>query len=298
MSAAITARGLVKSYDGRRVLDGLDLDVPEGTVFALLGPNGAGKTTAVHILSTLLVPDAGSAVVAGHDLRRDADGVRTAIGLTGQFAAVDGLLTGVENLRLMADLRHLGAVRAKRRVDELIDRFDLGEVARKPLATYSGGLKRRLDLAMTLVGEPRVVFLDEPTTGLDPRSRRTMWEIVRELVDDGVTILLTTQYLEEADRLASGVAVLDHGRIVGEGAPAELKASVGTEVLVARGRDGSAVRELPIDGTPAGLRSALDALDPLLDVTVELRSPTLDDVFFALTGDPARAVTASAEEDA
>jgi ABC-2 type transport system ATP-binding protein len=286
MTGAIAAAGLRKAYGDSTVLDGVDLDVAEGTVLALLGPNGAGKTTTVHILSTLVAPDAGSATVAGHDLTRDPDGVRRAIGLTGQFAAVDGLLTGEENLRLMADLRHLGRS-GRARVGELLERFDLTAAARKPLATYSGGMKRKLDLAMTLIGEPRVIFLDEPTTGLDPRSRQEMWRIVRELTATGVTVLLTTQYLDEADQLADRVVLLDGGRIVGEGSPTELKARVGSEVLVVRAADGS-TREITTDGTAAGLRGALaelDALAPGADgAAVALRSPSLDDVFFALTG--------------
>src|SRR5262245_42722030 len=205
MTSAITAVGLRKAYGKNTVLDGIDLDIAAGTVFALLGPNGAGKTTIVHILSTLVRPDAGTVTIAGHDLARDPDRVRAAIGLTGQFVAVDGLLTGEENLRLMAKLRHLGPKAARRRVAELLERFDLVDAARKPLATYSGGMRRRLDLAMTLVGTPKVIFLDEPTTGLDPQSRQTMWDIVRELLADGVAILLTTQYLEEADRVADRV---------------------------------------------------------------------------------------------
>ena len=194
------------------MLDGIDLDIAPGGVFALLGPNGAGKTTMVHILSTLLRPDAGTARVAGHDVVREAAAVRAAIGVTGQFSAVDALMTGEENLRLMADLRHLGRREGRRRVAELLERFDLTDAARKPLATYSGGMRRRLDLAMTLVSRPEIVFLDEPTTGLDPRSRAEMWTIVRELVAAGTTILLTTQYLEEADELADRIAVLDTGR--------------------------------------------------------------------------------------
>lgn len=285
MTTAISARGLTKRYREQTVLDGVDLDVAAGTVFALLGPNGAGKTTTVHILSTLVRPDAGTATIAGHDLLRDAQGVRGAIGLTGQFAAVDGLLTGEENLRLMADLRHLGGRTGRRRVAELLERFDLTEAARKPLITYSGGMKRRLDLAMTLVGTPQVVFLDEPTTGLDPRSRQTMWEIVRELLDEGVTIFLTTQYLEEADRVADRVVVLDRGRVVGEGTPAELKARVGTEVLIITDPDGVARPEIPIDGTVGGLRGVLAEIDGDQSATVNLRAPSLDDVFFALTGD-------------
>jgi ABC-2 type transport system ATP-binding protein len=277
---------LTKRYREQTVLDGVDLDVAPGTVLALLGPNGAGKTTAVHILSTLVRPDAGTATIAGHDLHRDPHGVRAAIGLTGQFAAVDGLLTGEENLRLMADLRHLGARAGRRRVAELLERFDLTDAARKPLVTYSGGMKRRLDLAMTLVATPQIVFLDEPTTGLDPRSRQTMWEIVRELLDDGVTIFLTTQYLEEADRVADRVVVLDHGRVVGEGTPSELKARVGTEVLIVTERDGTARPEIPVDGTVGGLRDVLAAIDGDGSASVSLRAPSLDDVFFALTGSP------------
>jgi len=284
MTSAITAAGLRKSYGTQTVLGGIDLDIAAGTVFALLGPNGAGKTTIVHILSTLVAPDAGTVTVAGHDLARDADGVRAAIGLTGQFTAVDGLLTGEENLRLMAKLRHLGAGTGRRRVAELLERFDLVDVARKPLATYSGGMKRRLDLAMTLVGRPQVIFLDEPTTGLDPRSRQTMWNIVRELLADGVTILLTTQYLDEADRVADRVAVLDLGRIVGEGSPAELKSRVGSEVLIVHGADGTPVREIPTDGTADGLRKALDDISDVRSAPVSVRTPSLDDVFFTLTG--------------
>ncbi len=209
---AIRAVGLRRSYGKHLVLDGIDLDVAAGTVFALLGPNGAGKTTTVNILSTLIPPDGGEVQVAGHDVVREPDAVRAAIGLTGQFSAVDGLLTGEENLILMADLRHLGKQEGRRRAAELLERFDLVEAAKKPLATFSGGMRRRLDLAMTLVGDPRIIFLDEPTAGLDPRSRRVMWQIVRDLVATGVTILLTTQYLEEADRLADRIAVLDGGQ--------------------------------------------------------------------------------------
>ncbi|NUP74741.1 MAG: ATP-binding cassette domain-containing protein [Sinomonas sp.] len=293
MTTAITARGLTKRYGDQLVLDGVDLDVDSGTVLALLGPNGAGKTTTVHILSTLVRPDAGSAMIAGHDLRRSPQGVRGAIGLTGQFAAVDGLLTGEENLRLMADLCHLGPNAGRRRVTELLERFDLTEAARKPLMTYSGGMKRRLDLAMTLVGTPQIVFLDEPTTGLDPRSRQTMWEIVRELLDEGVTIFLTTQYLDEADRVADRVVVLDHGRVVGEGTPAELKARVGTEVLIVTDRDGAARPEIPIDGTVGGLRDVLAAIDGDASASVRLRAPSLDDVFFALTGHPSSSASST-----
>ena len=221
MTYDIQIDGLRKSYPGKPepkvVLDGIDLAVTAGSVTALLGPNGAGKTTAVHILSTLLRPDGGSATVAGHDVVKDPDGVRAAIGLTGQFAAIDTILTGEQNLMLMARLRHLPAKQAEARVAELLEQFDLVEAAKKPLATYSGGMTRRLDLAMTLITRPQVLFLDEPTTGLDPRSRHTMWDIVRGIVADGTTVLLTTQYLDEADELADRVAVLDRGTIVAEG---------------------------------------------------------------------------------
>ena len=223
MTSAIQLEGLSKSYGDKLVLDALDLDVAPAGVFALLGPNGAGKTTTVHILSTLLRPDAGVARVGGHDVVAAPEAVRALIGVTGQFSAVDNLLTGEENLRLMADLRHLGRHEGRRRTAELLERFDLTDAARKPLATYSGGMRRRLDLAMTLVSRPEIVFLDEPTTGLDPRSRAEMWEIVRELVAAGTTILLTTQYLEEADELADRIAVLDRGTIVADGTPSELK---------------------------------------------------------------------------
>jgi ABC-2 type transport system ATP-binding protein len=221
--SAIVAAGLRKSFGDKVVLDGIDLDVAEGTIFALLGPNGAGKTTTVHILSTLIGADGGQVRVGGHDPARDPDAVRAEIGVTGQLTAVDNLLTGEENLLLMADLRHLGRREGRRRAAELLERFDLAEVANKPASTYSGGMRRKLDLAMGLVGDPRIVFLDEPTTGLDPRSRRTMWQLIRELVAGGVTILLTTQYLEEADELADRIALLDNGRLVAEGTPDELK---------------------------------------------------------------------------
>ncbi|GAA1608246.1 ATP-binding cassette domain-containing protein [Catellatospora bangladeshensis] len=303
---AIEVRGLRKAYGAKTVLAGLDLTVPAGTVYALLGPNGAGKTTTVHILSTLLRADAGQLRVAGHDPAADPDAVRAAIGLTGQFSAVDGYLTARENLALMADLNHLDRREGRRRVTELLARFDLTEAADKPVVTYSGGMRRRLDLAMTLVGDPRVVFLDEPTTGLDPRSRRTMWDSIRELVAGGVTILLTTQYLEEADQLADRVAVLDHGRIVAEGTPAELKrlipgghirlrfAALAELESAARAlgpvtRDDDALTlQVPSDGGVRSLREVLDRLDGAAVEVAELtvHTPDLDDVFLTLTGRP------------
>src|SRR5215510_5267701 len=223
---AITAAGLRKSFGDKVVLDGIELTVAEGTIFSLLGPNGAGKTTIVHILSTLITADGGEMRVAGHDLAGDPDAVRAAIGVTGQFSAVADLLTNKENLLLMADLHHLGRAEGRRRAARLLDRFDLADAARKTAATYSGGMRRRLDLAMTLVGNPRLIFLDEPTTGLDPRSRRTMWQIIRDLVAEGVTIFLTTQSLDEADQLADRIALLDRGVFVASGTAAELKSSV------------------------------------------------------------------------
>jgi ABC-2 type transport system ATP-binding protein len=305
---AIHAIGLRKSFGSQVVLDGISIDVAAGTVFALLGPNGAGKTTTVHILSTLLAPDDGTVEIAGHDLRREPDAVRAAIGLTGQFSAVDNLLTGEENLRLIADLRHLGKRVGARRVAELLDTFDLAEAATKPVATYSGGMRRRLDLAMTLVGNPRIIFLDEPTAGLDPRSRRVMWDIVRDLVAQGVTIFLTTQYLEEADRLAHRVAVLDHGTIVAEGSPDELKRLVpgghirlqftsagelekAARTIVGASRDDDALTlQVPIDVNVRSVRNLLERLDAAaIDVSgLSVSTPDLDDVFLSLTGNPAR----------
>ena len=302
-SPAITTAGLCKSFGDTVVLNGIDLTVEEGTIFALLGPNGAGKTTMIHILTTLLVPDGGTAHVAGHDVTRDARGVRHAIGMTGQFAAVDSLLTGKENLRLMSDLCHLGRAAGRRRVDELLEQFDLVDAANKPPSAYSGGMRRRLDLAMTLVGSPRIIFLDEPTTGLDPRSRHTMWQIIRDLVRGGVTIFLTTQYLDEADELADRIALLDRGGLVAEGTPAELKRLVpGGHILLRFGAptdldqaatslrgavpDHDALTLLvPSDGGIRSLRSVLQRLD---DAAVEvedlsIHTPDLDDVFFALT---------------
>ncbi len=219
---AVSVTGLRKSFGEKVVLDGIDFQVAEGTIFSLLGPNGAGKTTTVQILSTLIQVSGGEVRVAGYDVRTDADQVRAKIGVTGQFSAVDDLLTGMENLLLMADLHHLDRNEGRQRAAELLEVFDLKQAGSKMAMTYSGGMRRRLDLAMTLVGRPRIIFLDEPTTGLDPRSRRQLWQIIDELVADGVTIFLTTQHLEEADQLADRIAVLDNGRLVAEGTPDEL----------------------------------------------------------------------------
>jgi ABC-2 type transport system ATP-binding protein len=305
---AIRATGLRKSFGDKLVLDGIDLSVAEGTVFALLGPNGAGKTTTVQILSTLIGADGGEVRVAGHDLAGDADAVRATIGVTGQLTAVDNLLTGEENLHLMADLRHLGRREGRRRAAELLERFDLTEAAKKPAATYSGGMRRRLDLAMGLVGDPRIIFLDEPTTGLDPRSRRTMWQLIRDLVAGGVTILLTTQYLEEADELADQVALLDHGRLVAEGTPDQLKRRIpgghirlqfaDPDGLQAAARtlgeavsdDEALTLQVPSDGGVRSLRTLLDQLDRAsIEVdSLSIHMPDLDDVFLALTGQPVK----------
>ncbi len=303
-SAAIAVRGLRKSFKDKLVLDGIDLDIKEGTIFSLLGPNGAGKTTTVRILSTLSKPDAGQAWIAGKDLAREPDAVRAAIGVTGQFAAVDGLLTGLENLVLIGRLHHLGKRESRQRATELLEKFDLAEAAGKPLATYSGGMRRRLDLAMTLVGRPRIIFLDEPTAGLDPRSRRTMWQIIGDLVSaDGVTIFLTTQYLEEADQLAGQIAVLDQGRLVAEGTPAELKQLVpgghvslrftdAAELDLAARALGTISRDeedltlqVPSDGGVGSLYSLLDRLSRanIEPAGLTVHTPDLDDVFLALT---------------
>ena len=302
--AAVVVTAVQKRFGETVVLDGVDLTVMEGTVFALLGPNGAGKTTLVRILSTLVPADSGDARVAGHDLLGDPDGVRSSIGVTGQFSAVDDLLTGRENLQLMADLNHLGRIAGRARVDDLLDRFGLMDAAAKPVSTYSGGMRRRLDLAMTLVGSPQVIFLDEPTTGLDPRSRRQMWNDIRELVTGGVTIFLTTQYLDEADELADRIAVLDRGRIVAEGTPDELKRRLpGGHVRLqfaeppalraaaalfddATADEEQLVLRVPGSGDVASLRQLLTKLDEAQIAVAELsiHSPDLDDVFFAVTG--------------
>jgi ABC-2 type transport system ATP-binding protein len=304
---AVSVTGLRKAYGENVVLDDVDLSIGEGEVFALLGPNGAGKTTIVRILSTLIQPDAGTTTVMGYDLRGQAGAVRGVIGVTGQFSAVDNLLTGEENLLLMGRLLHLPATERRARASELLERFDLVEAARQTPATYSGGMTRRLDIAMTLMGRPRLIFLDEPTTGLDPRSRQIMWQLIRGLVAEGVTILLTTQYLEEADQLANQIAVLDHGRIVAEGTPEELKrrmpgahirlrfADIASLDKAARElREGTRDNEELILRVPneGGIRSLRDVLARLGDeVTVEdlsIHTPDLDDVFFAVTANASK----------
>jgi ABC-2 type transport system ATP-binding protein len=303
-SSAIAVSGLQKAFGDKVVLDGIDLDVPTATIFSLLGPNGAGKTTTVNVLTTLIKADGGTVRVAGHDVATEAKAVRSAIGVTGQFAAVDELLTGQENLQLMVDLSRVPAKDGKRIVTQLLERFDLVEAARKPAATYSGGMRRKLDLAMTLVGNPRIIFLDEPTTGLDPRSRRTMWSLIRELVADGVTIFLTTQYLEEADQLADRIAVLDQGRLVAQGTAEELKRQMpGTHVRIqfttvaeldaaarilpdSTREDEALTLRVPSDGGTKSLRGLLDRLGEYsLDAeSFTVHTPDLDDVFLALTG--------------
>jgi ABC-2 type transport system ATP-binding protein len=310
---AITAEGLVKVYRSRksevRALDGVDLEVEQGTVVGLLGPNGAGKTTAVRILATLLRPDAGRATVAGFDVVRQAQELRSVIGLSGQYAAVDENLTGRENLWMFGRLYQLRSAESARRAGELLEQFDLAEAGDRVVKTYSGGMRRRLDLASALIGRPRLLFLDEPTTGLDPRSRLGMWDVIRTLVREGTTLLLTTQYLEEADELADSIAVIDHGKIIARGTADELKAQVGgerIEVVVhdradlpraeeVLARDGSGqwaldehTRKLTVPAT-GGAGKLIDVVRDLGDAGVEiddiaLRRPTLDDVFLALTG--------------
>jgi ABC-2 type transport system ATP-binding protein len=311
MGDVITASGLVKTYGKLRALDGLDLTVPEGTILGLLGPNGAGKTTAVRILTTLLEPDAGTASVAGIDIARNPGLVRSKLGLSGQYAAVDEYLTGFENLDLVGRLYGLGRAPSKQRARELLAQFDLEEAGDRPVKTYSGGMRRRLDLAGALVARPPVLFLDEPTTGLDPRSRTDMWEVIVQLVQGGTTLLLTTQYLEEADRLADNILVIDHGRAIAEGTADSLKNQVGgerVEIVLVRADDLPAARAImtelagapveisehsrrivaPVTGGASLLMEALRRLDAadisLLDVA--LRRPTLDDVFLTLTGHP------------
>jgi ABC-2 type transport system ATP-binding protein len=303
-TSAIAVSGLRKAFGDKVVLDGIDLDVPAGTVFSLLGPNGAGKTTTVNVLTTLMKADAGTVRVAGHDIATETKAVRAAVGVTGQFAAVDELLTGQENLQLMADLKRMGSAEGRRVVAELLERFDLVQSAQKLVTTYSGGMRRKLDLAMTLVGNPQIIFLDEPTTGLDPRSRRTMWDIIRQLVADGVTIFLTTQYLEEADRLADRIAVLDQGHLVAQGTPSELKHQIpgshvrlqftnageldaAARVLPGATRDDEDLTlRVPSDGGVKSLRALLDQLDEhsINPEEFSVQTPDLDDVFLALTG--------------
>ena len=309
MTDVISARGLVKRYGEVTALDGLDLTVPEGTVLGLLGPNGAGKTTAVRVLTTLLTADAGSAHVAGIDVFADPRGVRERIGLSGQYAAVDEYLTGFENLDMIGRLYRLGRRRSRERARELLDRFSLSDAADRPVKTYSGGMRRRLDLAGALVASPSVLFLDEPTTGLDPRSRTDMWEVIRELVSGGTTLLLTTQYLEEADRLADEIVVIDRGRVIAQGTADQLKAEVGgerVEVVVQEAADLARARNVllavatgevvvedhvrrltaPVTGGGKVLVEALGRLDAagIAVLDVGLRRPTLDDVFLTLTG--------------
>jgi daunorubicin resistance ABC transporter ATP-binding subunit len=309
---AIRVEGLTKRFGTVTALDGIDLDVPARTVFGLLGPNGAGKTTAIRILSTILEPDAGRAEVLGRDFVREAKEVRRRIGLAGQFATVDPNLTGRENLRLIGRLVHLQRREITRRIDALLERFELTAAADRPVRTYSGGMRRRVDLAAALVNRPPVLFLDEPTTGLDPYSRNEVWEMVGELVDDGTTVVLTTQYLEEADRLASRVAVVDQGRVIADDSPAQLKARLGSTVIEIGLADapiaGRAHGVLARAGTPSpelegstvrlttheGARVLVDALrvldgEGIVPATLTVREPSLDDVFLALTGHHAEA---------
>jgi ABC-2 type transport system ATP-binding protein len=286
MALAIDVRDLRKSFKGTEVLTGLTLQVQRGTVFALLGPNGAGKTTLINILSTLVKADAGTAAVDGSDVAGDPDGVRGSIGLTGQSAAVDEVLTGDENLRMMGRLFGLTRADARARSRQLLASFDLEDAAGKRVKTYSGGMRRRLDLAISLLVTPAVLFLDEPTTGLDPRSRQELWGIIRSLRSSGTTVFLTTQYLEEADQLADRIAVIGAGRIVEEGTAAELKGRTGGEVVELRSADDELLLEIPTDGTVHGLRRALEAIDSeahAADAAITLRKPSLDDVYLALT---------------
>jgi ABC-2 type transport system ATP-binding protein len=318
MTDAVVAEGLVKTFGETRALDGLDLAVPEGTVLGLLGPNGAGKTTAVRVFSTLLRPDSGRAEVLGFDVTKQPQQVRRSIGLTGQFAAIDDYLTGRENLLLFGKLYHLGATAAARRADELLERFDLVDAAGRIAKTYSGGMRRRLDIAASLIVRPPVIFLDEPTTGLDPRSRLGMWSVIEDLVRDGTTMLLTTQYLEEADTLASSIAVIDHGTVIAQGTSDELKAQVGgsrLELAVdSAGAVGTASEimrkvgdgtEPSVDGREISVPVS-DGASVLVEVVRQLdaaqitiadlamRRPTLDDVFLRLTGHMAEETTEGA----
>jgi ABC-2 type transport system ATP-binding protein len=286
MTLAIDVTGLTKSHGRMPVLRGLDLHVEQGEIFALLGSNGAGKTTTISILTTLAAADAGTARVAGHDVAREPVEVRRRIALTGQDAAVDDTLTATENLVMLGRLSGLSASAARARAGELLERFSLTDAAARRVRTYSGGMRRRLDLALSFVVTPQVLFLDEPTTGVDPRSRLALWDVIRTLADAGTTVFLTTQYLEEADRLADRIAILHDGRIVETGTATELKALVGTETVVTRDADGAALDEIPTHGTIAGLRAALAQAAPRT-ASVSLRRPTLDDVFLTLTASPA-----------
>jgi ABC-2 type transport system ATP-binding protein len=315
---AILATGLVKRFGNVVALDGIDLAVPQGTVLGLLGPNGAGKTTAVRVLTTIIRPDAGEARVLGRDVVAEPEAVRASIGLAGQYAAVDENLTGRENLRLVGLLTHLPKKTIRGRADELLERFNLTDAGDRPVKTYSGGMRRRLDLAASLVHRPPVLFLDEPTSGLDPRSRSDLWSVIADLVAEGTTVLLTTQYLEEADRLAERIAVVDRGHVIASGTPAELKASLGATVLeIAMTGEGSALQAaqvlLPLGVQPPvvegsvviltvsdGPRLLLEALrildaEGLTPTGVTLREPSLDDVFLALTGEHASPVAHNAD---
>ncbi|MGW2602378.1 ATP-binding cassette domain-containing protein [Streptomyces klenkii] len=321
MPGAIYAEGLVKTFGDVRALDGVDLDVPEGTVLGLLGPNGAGKTTAVRVLTTLIRPDSGSASVAGVDVLKKPDQVRRSIGLSGQFAAVDEYLTGRENLRMVGQLYQMSARDAKTRAGELLERFDLGDAADRIAKTYSGGMRRRLDLAAALVVSPPVMFMDEPTTGLDPRNRQALWEVIQELVAGGTTLLLTTQYLEEADHLAHDICVVDHGRVIARGTSDQLKARTGGErvevvvrdpghiapadaVLRGFGKGTSTVEKhtrrvtMPVSGGAKLLAEVIRELDGRgIEIDdIALRRPTLDDVFISLTGHAAEAGTDETDE--
>lgn len=291
---AIEIASLRKSFGEHVVLDDLDLTVADGEVFCLLGPNGAGKTTAINVLTTLVRPDGGSARVCGIDVATDPGGVRRRISLTGQAAAVDDMLTGAENLVMLARLSGLSWRAARERAAELLERFALTDAATRRVGTYSGGMRRRLDLALSFVVTPAVLFLDEPTTGLDTRSRRELWDVIRSLADAGTTVFLTTQYLEEADQLADRIAVLDGGRIVASGTAAQLKARIGGDTIELHDVHGDLLREVPTDGTVSGLRDALDVLDAAgAQGVVTLRRPSLDDVFLTLTSRETRRAGAS-----
>jgi ABC-2 type transport system ATP-binding protein len=294
---AIDVRGLRKAFGTQVVLDGLDLAVHRGEVFALLGPNGAGKTTTINVLTTLTRPDAGTVTVAGVDVAADPDGVKRRISLTGQSTAVDDVLTGIENVTMLGRLSGLSPRAARARAAELLERFELSDAASKRVGAYSGGMRRRLDLALSFVVTPEVLFLDEPTTGLDTRSRRELWDVIRTLAAAGTTVFLTTQYLEEADQLADRIAVLDGGRVVATGTAAQLKSRVGGDTVELHDAHGDLLREVPTDGSVSDLRRALDVLDEAgAEGVVTLRRPSLDDVFLALTSPEARR-TAAAEKE-